>query len=216
MSDSIPPPPGEPTPTPDPTPPAASVPMPPPSAPTYPSAPAAGTGGAAPQNGMGTASLIMAVLQFVCLPFIASILAIVFGKIGMKKAKQGLATNGTMAKVGFWLGIAGLILSIIGGIIAVAAISFGVKVVSDSLDVANNSKTGLVDGNYGMNPNTSLRLNDRCSFGGTPINADTSEESASSVTVVGEGSTQCGTGSGTPDVVLFTVSGGVAQIIQVG
>ena len=169
-----------------------------------------------PQNGMGTAALVMGILQFVCLGTIGSILAIVFGRIGMNKAKKGLATNGGVAKAGFWLGIAGVILSIIGIIIAVFAIGFGVKVVNDNLDPSNNSKTGLADGNYGMNPNTSLRINDRCSFGGEAINADTNEKAADDVTVVGEGTTECGTGTGTPDVVLFTVSGGVAKIVQVG
>ena len=68
---------------------------------------------AAPQNGMGTAALVMGILQFVCLGPIASILAIVFGKIGMNKADQGLATNKSVAQWGFWLGIVGLILSVI-------------------------------------------------------------------------------------------------------
>lgn len=215
MSDLTPPPPGEPTPPPPggSTPPPAQVPASPTS---YPSAPPAGAPMAAPQNGMGTASLIMAILQFVCLGPIGSILAIIFGKIGMNKAKKGLATNGSVAKVGFWLGIVGLILSVIGIIIAVIAIGFGVKVVADSLDISNNSKTGLADGNYGMNPNTSVRINDKCSFGGDAINADTNETAKSGVTVVGEGTTECGTGSGTPDVVLFTVTSGVAKIVQVG
>lgn len=224
MSDPTPPPPGEPTPpppggwTPPPAPaPDAVTPMPPPpGATTYPVAPAAGTSMAAPQNGMGTASLVMAILQFICLGPIASVLAIVFGKIGMNKAKKGLATNGTMAKVGFWLGIVGLILSVIGIIIAVIAIGFGVKVVADSVDLANNSKTGLSDGNYEMNPNTSIRINDMCSFGGDAINADTNETAKTDVSVVGEGTTECGTGTGTPDVVQFTVIGGVAKIVQVG
>ena len=47
-----------------------------------------------PQNGMGTAALVMGILQFFCLGFIGSILAIVFGKIGMNKAEiieRGLA-----------------------------------------------------------------------------------------------------------------------------
>jgi hypothetical protein len=57
--------------------------------------------GPAPQNGMGTTSLVMGILQFVCLGPIASVLAIIFGRIGMAKAKQGQATNGGVAKAGF-------------------------------------------------------------------------------------------------------------------
>jgi hypothetical protein len=179
-----------------------------------PAAPAA-VMGTVPQNGMGTAGLVMAILQFVCLGPIASILAIVFGRIGMNRAKRGEATNGGVAKAAFWLGIVGLILTVVGGIFAVVVIGFGVKAVSESVDPVKNSQTGLADGSYGMNPNTSIRLNDRCAFGGTPVNVDTAETSSSSVTVVGEGPTQCGSGSGTPAAVMFTVTGGVAQIDEV-
>ena len=111
-----------------------------------------------PQNGMGTAALVMAILQFVCLGPIASILAIIFGRIGMNKAKQGLATNGGIATASFWLGIAGLILSIIGIFFAVFVIGIGVKVASDAVDPVRNSQTGLVDGTYGMHPDNSVRL----------------------------------------------------------
>lgn len=71
-------------------------------------------GGTAPQNGMGTAALVMGILQFFCLGTVGTILAIVFGKIGMNKAEQGLATNGGAAKAGFILGIIGAVLSVIG------------------------------------------------------------------------------------------------------
>ena len=70
-----------------------------------------------PQNGMGTAALVMGILQFFCLGIIGSILAIIFGRIGMRNAAQGLATNGGAAKAGFILGIIGLILSVIGIVI---------------------------------------------------------------------------------------------------
>lgn len=69
---------------------------------------------AAPQNGMGTAALVMGILQFFCLGTIGSILAVIFGKIGMNKADQGLATNRGSAKAGFVLGIIGLALTGVG------------------------------------------------------------------------------------------------------
>ena len=158
----------------------------------------------------------MAILQFVCLGPIASILAIIFGKMGMNKAKQGLATNGGVAKVGFWLGIIGLILTVIGGIIAAVVIGFGVNAAVDSVDPAKNSQTGLADGNYGMEPNTSIHLNDRCAFGGSPISIETEQSVGGDVTVVGEGSAQCGPSMDTPQYVIFSVTGGVAQILEVG
>lgn len=77
--------------------------------------------GAAPQNGMGTAALVMGILQFFCLGTVGSILAIVFGKIGMNKADQGLATNRGAAKAGFILGIVGIALTVVGLIVAVTA-----------------------------------------------------------------------------------------------
>ena len=198
MSDQTPPLPGDPTPTP------------------YPTSPTAGVAGAAPQNGVGTAALIAGILNFLCIPGIGAILAIILGKMGMKKAKQGLATNGGVAKAGFWIGIVGLILSVVGGIIAVIFVMAAANVVMGSVDPAKNSQTGLPDGNYGMNPNSSARINDRCSFGGVPINAETNETMASDVTVAGSGAIECGTGSGTPDVILFTVTDGVAKIVKVG
>ncbi|MFN8126192.1 MAG: pentapeptide repeat-containing protein [Candidatus Nanopelagicales bacterium] len=67
---------------------------------------------------MGSAALVMGILQFVCLGFLGSILAIIFGKIGMNKANRGEATNGGVAKAGFILGIIGLVLWIIGLVIA--------------------------------------------------------------------------------------------------
>lgn len=77
--------------------------------------------GAAPQNGMGTAALVLGILQFFCLGTVGSILAIVFGKIGMNKADQGLATNRGAAKAGFILGIIGIALTVVGLIVAVTA-----------------------------------------------------------------------------------------------
>lgn len=72
---------------------------------------------AMPQNGMGTAALVLGVLGIIgCLPYIGSILGIIFGRIGMRNAEQGLATNGGSAKAGFILGIIGLVLAVIGTI----------------------------------------------------------------------------------------------------
>lgn len=80
---------------------------------------------AAPQNGMGTAALVMGILQFFCLGTVGSVLAIIFGKIGMNKADQGLANNRGVAKAGFVLGIVGLALTVIGIIIAIIVAAAG-------------------------------------------------------------------------------------------
>jgi uncharacterized membrane protein len=86
---------------------------------------------AMPQNGMGTAALVMGILQFVCLGTIGSVLAIIFGKIGMNKADQGLANNRGVAKAGFVLGIVGLALTVLGIIIWI--IVFSVAAASGEL-----------------------------------------------------------------------------------
>ncbi len=136
MSVPPPPPPGAPPP-PDPDPndpaggspaPASGQPVPPPApVPGQPAPPAAGYPAAtapgypaapsAPQNGFGTVALVMGILQFLCLGPLGSILAIVFGWLGMSRAKQGLATNKGVAKAGFILGIVGLVLGLLSLIV---------------------------------------------------------------------------------------------------
>lgn len=67
-----------------------------------------------PKNGMGIASLVLGIIMIVlgALPFIwiAGVLGIVFGAIGIKRTKDGQATNKNVA---IW----GLVLSIIGTVI---------------------------------------------------------------------------------------------------
>ncbi|MFM8156377.1 MAG: DUF4190 domain-containing protein [Actinomycetes bacterium] len=72
---------------------------------------------------MGTAALVLGILGFFCFPLISSLLAIIFGRIGMTRADQGLATNRGTAKAGFILGIIGIVLGGLGLIIWVAALS---------------------------------------------------------------------------------------------
>lgn len=98
----------------------------------YAPAPAA----AAPSNGMGTAALILSILGIIgCIPFIGSILGIIFGWIGMKAAKEGRATNGGAAKAGFIIGIIALILwtiiSIIYILVVVIAVANDPSIVNE-------------------------------------------------------------------------------------
>ncbi|MDP4675823.1 MAG: DUF4190 domain-containing protein [Candidatus Nanopelagicales bacterium] len=70
---------------------------------------------AQPQNGMGIAALVLGILGLIgCLPLVGGILAIVFGRMGMAKSDQGLATNGGMAKAGFVIGVIALVLGVLG------------------------------------------------------------------------------------------------------
>jgi hypothetical protein len=75
------------------------------------------------ENGTGTAALVLGIVGLVCIPVIPSILAIVFGRMGITKAEQGLANNKSSAQWGFWLGIVGLVLNVLGAIGWIALIA---------------------------------------------------------------------------------------------
>lgn len=63
---------------------------------------------------MGIASLVLGILGvFCCGSFVMSVLAVVFGVMGRKKAEQGLADNGSVATAGLVLGIVGIVVSVI-------------------------------------------------------------------------------------------------------
>ncbi|CAB4669390.1 unannotated protein [freshwater metagenome] len=79
----------------------------------------------APQNGMGTAALIMGILGFLCLPLVGPILAIVFGRIALKRAAMGQATNAGAAKAGYILGIIGVVFLIVGLVVTILIAIFG-------------------------------------------------------------------------------------------
>ena len=92
-------------------------PLPPEAYPTY----SGGTGyeyggyGAPPvrrRNGMGVAALVLGIVGFLIGP--CSILAIIFGRIGLNRVARGEATNRGVAQAGFVLGIVTLLLWILG------------------------------------------------------------------------------------------------------
>ncbi len=104
-------------------------PPPPPAQPTYNAPPAYGQpqygqaqygppgyAGAAPQNGAGTTSLVLAIIGLLCCG-ILSIIAVVMGSKGKKLAAQGLATNGGVAQAGFVIGWIGIALWVLGLIV---------------------------------------------------------------------------------------------------
>lgn len=82
-------------------------------------------------NGQGTAALILGVVGLVLIPvgtvvfivlafagFVCSIMAIVFGVLGKRAAREGRATNRGAAQAGFVLGIVG----VVGGVLIVMLI----------------------------------------------------------------------------------------------
>lgn len=62
-----------------------------------------------PRNGLGIAALVLGLIGVIPFPLTGwfSILAIIFGAVGAKRASRGEATNRTMALWGMWLGIVG-------------------------------------------------------------------------------------------------------------
>ena len=83
---------------------------------------------AGPQNGMGTAALVLGIVGLVtvwCTYGIPAILAIVFGAIGLSKANKGLATNRTAALWGLILGAV-----TVGGAILLAALGVAGAILS--------------------------------------------------------------------------------------
>lgn len=71
-----------------------------------------------PLNGMGIASLVLGIIGMIPFPitgFWCSLLAIIFGAIGRKRVRQGIATNKVMATWGLWLGIVGMVIQVLLG-----------------------------------------------------------------------------------------------------
>ncbi|WP_084129775.1 DUF4190 domain-containing protein [Demequina sp. NBRC 110055] len=77
--------------------------------------PPGGFGGASEEkNNLGVWALVLGILTFVCCGIFSAIAAIIVGKKSMEAADQGLATNGTLGKVGYILGWVGVALSVVG------------------------------------------------------------------------------------------------------
>ena len=73
-----------------------------------------------PKNGIGTAALVLGMIAFVFifvripplnfLSWFAGLLAVIFGAIGLNRARTGIATNRSAAAAGFFTGIAAVVL----------------------------------------------------------------------------------------------------------
>lgn len=161
--------------------------------------------------------LVLAIVSWVFCPIIAAIVALVLARSSSKEiAASGGSIGGaglnTATRIIAWINIG---VSIAAGLVvaalAVFGVIFGVNVAA-TLDPSINSRTGLADGQYVLNPSRTININDQCSYGGTvsiPGNADLGD-----VTVYGKGPMEC------PNLVevtsvLFEVRDGVARIVSV-
>lgn len=88
----------------------------------------------AKKNGMGVASLVLGILAvlsgFLVVGGLLGILAIVFGVVGRGRAKRGEADNGGLA-------IAGIVLGIIGTLIAGAVLAYAISHREEISDYSN-------------------------------------------------------------------------------
>lgn len=159
---------------------------------------------------MGTAALVMGILQFFCLPVIGSILAVAFGKAGMDRANRGEATNHGTALAGFVIGWVGIGLFLVGFAVGFILMPMLPDILESTMDPAVNAETGLADGTYVMRPDDWFTIGDRCTGYGPVTAVNSSQLVSSMVTLVGVGPA-C---DSVPQAgqVLFTVSGGVATI----
>lgn len=88
------------------------------------------------QNGFGIAALVLGIVGLALgwgTLGIPSILAIIFGAIGIRKANEGVATNKLMAQWGMWLGIVGVALGVL------LTVVFGAAIMLEVLEAATMS-----------------------------------------------------------------------------
>ncbi|MDQ1698911.1 MAG: hypothetical protein QOG34_774 [Frankiaceae bacterium] len=75
-------------------------------------------GSAPPQNGLGTAAMVLGIVGLVLVitvigGFICGLLAVIFGFIGASRAKRGIATNRGHAITGVVTGIVAILASVV-------------------------------------------------------------------------------------------------------
>jgi hypothetical protein len=92
---------------------------------------------------MAVAALIFGLLSFICLPFLGPILAVVFGIIGLGKAKQ-TGTGRGMSLAGIILGVIGMIAAIVVTVALVLAADDVSDTIDDNLGSADPADYELV------------------------------------------------------------------------
>jgi hypothetical protein len=93
-----------------------------------------------PRNGLGTAAFVLGVIA-ACLAWtfvlsfvvvILAVLALIFGILGARRARQGQATNRTAALSGAWTGAASLLVGVIHFVLFVILVTQPVEVESEA------------------------------------------------------------------------------------
>lgn len=102
-------------------------PPPPPSMSTPPPPPSTGGMGSGPSGSAGTnaiIALVAGILSYIFCPFILGIVAWIMGKGELSKIDRGESSEAgrSMAKIGMWLGIVNVVLSVLFGLVYVLII----------------------------------------------------------------------------------------------
>lgn len=88
---------------------------------------------------MAVAALVLGIMTFVCLGPIAGVLAIIFGFLGMKRAKEMGGTGKGMALAGLILGTVGTILAVILFVVFVVLAGTATVAIKDATGPADPS-----------------------------------------------------------------------------
>ncbi|MEU7485765.1 DUF4190 domain-containing protein [Streptomyces sp. NPDC042319] len=120
----------------------------------FPPGPPAPMGAPAPQtarNGLGVAALVLGVIGVLSglIPLLfwlagtLGLLALIFGLVGRGRVKRGQATNKGVALAGLLLGIAAMVVAVIGAVITFTAVKGAVDEINKSLETSTaQPKTG--------------------------------------------------------------------------
>ncbi|URM91101.1 DUF4352 domain-containing protein [Streptomyces sp. MRC013] len=116
-----------------------------------------------PNNGLGTAALVLGIIGVVFALFpllfwlggILGLLALILGWVGIGRAKRGAAANKGVAVAGTVLGLVGLVLSVVVGIVTAVVVNEAVKDINKELsntapkDTSGGGKGSAAPGDTG-------------------------------------------------------------------
>lgn len=137
----------------------------------YQPAPQGPTGAPAPQaarNGLGVAALILGIIGALSgIPMILfwlagplGILALIFGLVGLSRAKKGQATNKGVAVTGTILGALALVLAVVGVIVTVLAVNKAVDEVHQQVEQSSGQpKNGSGQSAQDLGPGETAKYN---------------------------------------------------------
>lgn len=189
---------------------------PPPAAPPPATPPAPVPGAQPPTSTNAVIGLVLAIGSWFICPIIAAIAALLVARSSAKEIESSGGTVGgaglnTATRIIAWINIG---VYIVAGVIfaIIAALGIGIFAqVASTVDPVTNTQTGLADGEYVMESNASLVINNECTFSGPVYTMN--EDLVKNTTVYGVGA-ECSLGTST-SLVYFSVTGGTAKILDV-